>query len=177
MAEVEIHTGHHGHETDAVATTIGLLVAVIGILLATVTIESHRAHTAAIVYKTEANDKWAYYQAKKIREHTNDVAVSLLNALSSDAARSAAAADKLSTESARYSNDAEDIQKDAVSKDKDAELAEQQALRFDLGEGFLELGLVLTSLYFLARRKLLPILGISAAIIGTAVGASGFFVG
>jgi len=177
MAEVEIHTSHHGYDADAFATTVGLIVAVIGILLAAVTIESHRTHTAAIVYKTEANDQWAYYQAKKIRAHVNDVALTLLNSLSNDAARSAAVADKLTADSQRYSNDAEDIQKDARSKDSDAQLSEKQALRFDLGEGFLELGLVLTSLYFLARRKLLPALGISAAIIGTAIGASGFFVG
>jgi len=176
MAEVEIHTAHHGHEADAFATTVGLIVAVIGILLAAVTIESHRAHTAAIVYKTEANDQWAYYQAKKIRAHVNDVAIEMLGALSVDAGRVTEVSKKLDAESKRYDNDSEDIQKDAHSKDTEAQLAEKQALRFDLGEGFLELGLVLTSLYFLARRKLLPALGITAAIIGTAVGAGGFFV-
>lgn len=176
MAEVEIHTAHHGHEPDAFATTVGLIVAVIGILLAIVTIESHRTHTAAIVYKTEANDQWSYYQAKKIRAHVNDVAIEMLNSLSADAAHVEAATNKLLTNSKRYDNDAEDIQKDARSKDEEAQLAEKQALRFDLGEGFLELGLVLSSLYFLARRKLLPVLGITAAIVGTAIGASGFFV-
>lgn len=177
MAEVEIHTSHHGHEVDAFATTVGLIVAVIGILLAVVTIESHRAHTAAIVYKTEANDQWAFYQAKKIRAHVNDVALDLLNSLATDTTRSATVSKKLTTESERYNNDAEDIQKDARSKDEETQLSERQGLRFDLGEGFLELGLVLTSLYFLARRRLLPALGITAAIIGTAIGASGFFVG
>lgn len=177
MAEVEIHTAHHGHEPDAFATTVGLIVAVIGILLAVVTIESHRMHTAAVVYKTEGNDQWAYFQAKKIRAHVNDVAIETLKALGGESQKLAEVSHELNTASQRYDNDAEDIQKEARSKDSEAQLAETQALRFDLGEGFLELGLVLSSLYFLARRKLLPMLGITAAVIGTAIGASGFFVG
>lgn len=55
------------------------MVGVIGILLAGVTIESHRAHTAAIVHKTEANDQWAFYQAKKIRGHLHEVGVTVLD--------------------------------------------------------------------------------------------------
>lgn len=176
MAEVEIHTAHSTHETDAFATTVGLIVAIIGILLAAVTIESHRAHTAAIIFKTEANDQWAHFQAKKIRAHVNDVGSEILHSLGGDTQGIAAAIDKLNVASKRYDNDAEDLQKDARSKDADAQIADKQALRFDLGEGFLELGLVLTSLYFLARRKFLPTLGVIAAVIGTAIGASGFFV-
>ncbi|MBV8852309.1 MAG: DUF4337 family protein, partial [Sinobacteraceae bacterium] len=51
---------------------------------------------------------------------------------------------------------------------------EGRAVRLDLGEGFLELGLVLSSLYFLSRRNFFPVLGISAALIGTALGIAGF---
>src|SRR5579885_2258233 len=66
MSEIEIHH-EHGHEADAFGKKIGVLVGVIGILLAAVTIASHREHTAAVIHKTEANDQWSYYQAKKIR--------------------------------------------------------------------------------------------------------------
>jgi hypothetical protein len=45
-----------------------------------------------------------------------------------------------------------------------------------MGEGFLELGLVLSSLYFLSKRKFFPIFGGLAAIIGTVLGVAGFFV-
>jgi len=46
-------------------------------------------------------------------------------------------------------------------------------LRFDLGEGLLELGLVLSSLYFLSKRKFFPLFGALAALAGTIVGLSG----
>src|ERR1700743_3598230 len=66
MSEIEIHH-EHGHDTDAFGKKIGVLVGIIGILLAGVTIASHREHTAAVIHKTEANDQWSFYQAKKIR--------------------------------------------------------------------------------------------------------------
>jgi len=147
-----------------------------GILLSVVTIESHRAHTAAIVHKTEANDQWNYFQAKKIRGHISDVGMTLVNALSNDAARTASIAQKLQDDAKHYSDDADKAKHDAEEKEHETEHAEHQAVRFDLGEGFLELGLVLSSLYFLSHRKLFPTLGITSAVIGVVVGASGFFV-
>jgi hypothetical protein len=47
-------------------------------------------------------------------------------------------------------------------------------VRLDIAEGFLELGLVLSSLYFLSKRKFFPVFGITAAVIGAALGVAGF---
>ena len=57
MAELEIH---HEHEVDKdpVGKKVGILAAVLAVFLAIVTIASHRAHTAAILSKTNANDQW-----------------------------------------------------------------------------------------------------------------------
>jgi hypothetical protein len=49
-------------------------------------------------------------------------------------------------------------------------------LRFDFGEGLLEIGLVLTSLYFIARSKLFPAVGVISAVLGLASAISGYFV-
>ena len=51
--------------------------------------------------------------------------------------------------------------KEAQAKDAKCELEERRALRFDIGEGLLELGLVLSSLYFLARKNFFPIFGVA----------------
>jgi hypothetical protein len=173
----EAHGGHaHVAEGDKFGAMVGVIVAIIGIFLAGVTIESHRAHTAAIVHKTEANDQWAYFQAKKIRGHVSDVGLTLVNALSSDPAKVASVTEKLQGDAKHYSEDAESAKKAAEAKEHETEEAEHQALRFDLGEGLLELGLVLSSLYFLSKRKLFPTLGFSAALLGLLIGASGFLV-
>ena len=108
MAEVEIHTGH-APSADAFGQRVGIMVGVIGILLSTVTILGHREHTAAVVHKTEANDQWAYYQAKKIRQHNAEIGAGLLNALAADPARAAAFGAKLTQDSERYGKEAEDI--------------------------------------------------------------------
>jgi hypothetical protein len=173
----EMHGGHaHDVAGDKFGTVVGVLVAIMGILLSIVTIESHRAHTAAIVHKTEANDQWNYFQAKKIRGHVSEVGMTLVNALSSDSSKNASVIEKLQEDAKHYSEDSEKAKQLAEAKEHDTEHAEHQAVRFDLGEGFLELGLVLSSLYFLSHRKLFPVLGVSAAVVGMLIGASGFFV-
>lgn len=173
MAEVEIHTGH-GVSGDSFAQTVGILVGIIGVLLAIVTILSHREHTAAVVHKTEANDQWAYYQAKKIREHTAQVGLDLLKGLAPDQSKAASIATRFAAESEGYAKDAEAIQKIARERDAESSRAESRAVRFDLGEGFLELGLVMSSLYFLSRRRFFVALGGSAAAVGTVIGVLGF---
>jgi hypothetical protein len=168
MAEVEIP---HAHEVDAFGKKVGVLVALIGILLSVVTIASHREHTAAVVYKTEANDEWAYYQAKKIREHQASVGATIVEALGNDPQKIAAAVKALSDQRDKYSHESEEIQKEAQAKETETHQAEGRALRFDLGEGFLELGLVLSSLYFLARKKLFPYAGVTAGVLGIILAA------
>ena len=173
MAEIELKPEH---ADDPNTRRVGILVGVVGILLSVVTIASHRAHTKAVIDRTESNDQWAYYQAKKIRESTNDVALSLLQALGPDPAKSEATVHKLEAAREKYSEEAKDVMKEAQAKDAEQKIEEMRALRFDIGEGLLELGLVLCSLYFLARKAFFPILGSVASIAGTALGLAGWML-
>jgi hypothetical protein len=173
MPEIEVTPEH---AADPNTRRVGILVGVVGILLSVVTIASHRAHTEAVIHRTESNDEWAYYQAKKIRESTSEVAVIVLQSLGQDAAKIEASVQKLQAAGAKYAADAEKIQEDAKRKDEETHIEERRALRFDIGEGFLELGLVLCSLYFLARKSFFPLFGVLASIGGTAVAISGLFL-
>jgi len=170
MPEIELKPEH---AADPSTRRVGILVGLVGILLSVVTIASHRAHTQAVIHRTESNDAWAYYQAKKIREYTSEVTLTLLRTLSSDSARIGPPAEKLEAARVKYAGDAEKIQEDAKTKDEETNVEEHRALWFDIGEGFLELGLVLCSLYFLARNNFFPILGVIAAGAGTAMGVWG----
>ena len=173
MPEIEVKPEH---ASDPTTRRVGILVGVVGILLSVVTIASHRAHTQAVIHRTEANDDWAYYQAKKNREYTSEVTVSLLQTLGADAAKIEAPVRKLNAAHDKYAADAEKIQEDANHKDAETKLEERRALFFDIGEGLLELGLVLCSLYFLARKAFFPVLGISAGIAGTVLAIWGAFL-
>ena len=78
MPELEVKPEH---AADPDTRRVGILVGVVGILLSVVTIASHRAHTHAVIHRTESNDLWSYYQAKKIRENTEEVAMALISIL------------------------------------------------------------------------------------------------
>ena len=171
MTEIEVTPEH---ASDPLTRRVGILVGVVGILLSVVTISSHRAHTQAVIHRTESNDQWAFYQAKKIRESSNDVALTLLAALAPDPARGESAVHKLTAARDKYADEAKEIMKEAEAKDAEQKVEEGRALRFDLGEGLLELGLVLCSLYFLARKTFFPVLGVIASLAGIALGLVGW---
>lgn len=186
MAELELHGAHghepvqahghaheHDHEGDDFAKGVSLMVAVLGVVLAVVTIASHRAHTAAVIHRTEANDQWAFYEAKKTREHLVEIASQLATTLSAtDPQRAQALSSRYAKDRDRYDGEAKIIQQGAEGRDAESERQERRALRLDVGEGFLELGLVLSSLYFLSKRRFFPALGGLAALVGLIVSAT-----
>jgi hypothetical protein len=63
MAELESTTNPGARPAR---TESGVLAAVLAVALAIVTIASHRAHSHAVLLKTEANDRWSFYQSKRI---------------------------------------------------------------------------------------------------------------
>ncbi len=174
MAELEIH--HEVEGADPFGKKIGILASILAVILAIVTIVSHRAHTDAVLFKSEANDKWSYYQAKKIKFHSLELGVDLLNAMPARGPAAEQTLARYEKEKKRYTRESDEAQEDARNEDKKAEHVEAQALRFDFGEGLLEIGLVLTSLYFIARSKLFPTVGMISAILGIAATVSGYLV-
>ena len=173
MTEIEVTPEH---AADPKTRVVGILVGVIGIFLSVVTIASHRAHTQAVIERTGANDAWAFYQAKKIRANVSDAALSVLVILAPDAAKAADAEQKLRAARDKELGDTKDLEARARAAEEKTELEEKRALRFDIGEGLLELGLVLTSLYFLARNDFFPIFGVLSAISGITMGIVGWML-
>ncbi len=173
MTELEVKPEH---AADPNTRRVGIIVGVVGVLLSIVTIASHRAHTNAVIHKTESNDQWSYYQAKKIRQGTAETALTLLEALAPDAPNTAPAVRKLQSARAHYDSDAAAIRKIAEARDLEARTEERRALRYDIGEGLLELGLVLCSLYFLARKSFFPIFGVLASVAGAVMGIWGLLL-
>jgi hypothetical protein len=174
MAELEIH--HEVEAADPFGKKIGVLAAVLAVLLGIVTIISHRAHTGAVLFKSDANDKWSLYQARRIKFHNLELGSDLLNAMGTKTPEMARMLEHYESEKKRYTRESEAAQEDARKTGEEAEHVEAQALRFDFGEGLLEIGLVLSSLYFIARSKLFPVVGVVSAVLGLAAAISGYFV-
>jgi len=175
MAELEIHT-EPGHHVDPLGQRVGVLAALLAVVLAIVTILSHRTHTAAIMHKSTANDAWSHYQASRVKYHNLELGENLLAVLgtkgdAADAMRADYAAQKK-----KYDAQAREIQDDAQHQDSLADSDEDRALRYDVGEGLLEIGLVLTSLFFISKKKMFPVMGLAAGIAGSAIALTGLLL-
>src|ERR1051326_6623911 len=168
MAELEIHHETE-HAIDPLGQRVGVLAALLAVALAVVTIASHRTHTAAIIHKSTANDDWAYYQSTRVKYHNLELGQNLMQVMG---ARTPAT-DKLladyGAQLKKYGAQAAQIQAQAKHDDAAAERDEYRGLRFDIGEGLLEIALVVSSLYFISRKKMFPVLGLVAGAAGLAV--------
>jgi len=166
---------HEAHGSDDVTgKKVGLLAALLAVGLTLVTIASHRTHTHGIVVRSEANDQWAYYQSKKIKYHNLELGIDLITAQGLKGEAAEKLLQKYGAERERYDHEAKEIKEKAEQKEKDSEHAEHRALRFDLAEGLFEIGLVMSSLYFLARKKLFPTIGLLGGLAGIVMAVLGF---
>jgi hypothetical protein len=172
MAELEIHSETEA-EHDPTGQKVGVLAAALAVFLAIVTIASHRTHTEAIILKTEANDRWQFYQSRRIKFHSLELGEDLMNALGNNSEATHKALQKYGQEKERYEKQGEEVQAEARKIEDSAKAAEQRAQRYDFGEGLLEIGLVLTSLYFISRKKLFPVVGTIAGLAGIGLALTG----
>jgi hypothetical protein len=172
MAELEIH--HEGHESDPLGRSIGIMAAVIAMFLAIVSIASHRSHTQAVLLKTDANDKWSYYQAQRMKYHNLELGEDLLSSIPNPSADTQKRLQRYVTDKVKYDKRSKEAQDDAKAVEKESEKVEEQALRFDFGEGLLEIAVVMTSMFFISKSKLFPVVGGIAAVAGIILGILGF---
>jgi hypothetical protein len=175
MAELEIHH-EHGHEEDPFAKNVGIMASVLAVLLAIVTIMSHRAHTQGVLLKTDANDKWSYYQANRIKFHNLELGSDLITATGAKTEEAEKILGRYEKDEEKYAKQAEKIKEDAEGLEAKTEALEQRALKYDFGEGLLEIGLILSSLYFISKSKLFPAVGLVASIAGIGVALYGFLM-
>ena len=172
MAELEIH-----HETEGArdprGQQVGVLAAVLAVALAIVTIASHRAHTEGVLLKTEANDRWSFYQSKRIKLHSLELGEQLVTLLGPKNADTAKAITDFRAQQERYDKESQDVKQQADKKEAESIRVERRALHYDVGEGLLEIALVLSSLYFISRKMLFPVIGIIAGVAGVAMAIAG----
>jgi hypothetical protein len=168
MPELEIHH-EHGHEPDPTGQKVGILAAVLAVGLAIVTIASHRAHTAAIIHKSTANDDWSHYQATRVKFHNLELGEQLVTVFGAKGDSAEKMLASYTTQKKKYEQQGKDIQEQAEAADASSEADEKRALRLDIGEGLLEIGLVLSSLYFISKKMMFPAMGVVAGLTGAVI--------
>ena len=174
MPEIEFKA--EGGGSDPLGQKVGVLAAVLAVALAVVSIASHRAHTAAVVERSEANDQWSFYQSKRIKFHSLELGADLLNVLGRDKPGAEQAVARYEAEEKKYAKESKEVEEEAKKKEQETRHTEDQALRYDVGEGMLEIGVVLASLYFIARKTLFPVISLGFGILGIVIAVSGVFL-
>lgn len=165
---------HHVDPNDGYGKKIGMMAAILAVLLSFFTISAHRTHTETIVAQNAANDQWAYYQSKRIRDYQLQMNSDLLKLVAIENPNTAKLMTSYTDKHKEYSKELDEIKKEATAKAQESIYLQKKASYFDFAEGVLEIALVMSSLYFISHRKLFPRLGVLFAIAGSSIGLLGF---
>lgn len=173
----ELPESHHGGEDDPLVLPVSITISIMAVLVAAVTLMGHRTHTEELLRQSQAADKWAQYQAKSVRLHETQGFSDVVNIVAAmDKEKGEALREKYKKEVEHYQSDKEDISKEAKDLEDDRDLAGRKADRFDGGEAFLEIGLVICSITMLTKRKLFWFGGMLVGAAGIALALTGFLL-
>jgi len=173
--ELQEHAEHGAHESAM--RPVAFTMSVLAVLVAVTTVLGHRTHTEAVLNQNKATDQWNFYQAKKIRSNDTALAQDLLGVVTiADKAAAAKVAKAYADHQAKWNDDLKEEQEKAEALEVKVEQAEARANRFDLGEALLEIGLVITSVTLLTRRRAYWYFGMVFALGGILSAASAFLL-
>jgi len=172
LQELQEHA-EHARENPSLAP-VSLTMAGLAVLVAVVSLLGHRAHTEEVVLQAKSSDQWAYYQAKNIREHQDELFADFSTAVAlKDSGMMDKFRDKSSQEAERYKHEKAEIQDEARKLEGEVAMERNRADRYDLAEVFLEIALVITSITLLSGIRIFWHLGIVLSVLGVVVAVTG----
>ena len=175
LHELEESAEHAAHHPSM--APVSVTMAVLAVLVAVASLLGHRAHTEEVVLQNKSSDQWAYYQAKNIRRHEDELFADLASIMATtDSQKTAALHQKYASEAETYREQQKDIDAEARNLENETRHERRRADRFDLGEVFLEIALVVTSITLLSGRLLFWQSGIVLGSIGLVIAATAFLI-
>lgn len=170
MAEQEEIEEHVHHAKEPFDKLVAGSMAIIAALLAVVSVLGQHFNTEMLLNQQQSSDEWAFYQAKNIRRYSAQLGQDLLSQMNapSDAIH------KYVQDGEKYDKQMEEIQEKAKDLEKERDVANAKSKRFHIGEVFLEVAIVLSSLAILTKRKPMYFGGAVFAMIGIAYAATAF---
>ncbi|HEY0702993.1 MAG TPA: DUF4337 domain-containing protein [Candidatus Acidoferrales bacterium] len=175
IMELKEHAEHGSEEHSLAAVT--MTMAILAVLVASVTLLGHRAHTEEVLLQSRAADQWAFYQAKEARRRAYELFVDELSIVAlQDSKQAPAMKEKYSKEIERYIEETKEIQAEAKKAEDEVKIEERRADRYDLGEVLLEAALVICSITLLTRKKVFWYFGMCLAAVGLVTAIMGWMV-
>jgi high-affinity K+ transport system ATPase subunit B len=168
LQELHEHAEHAAH--DRSMAPVSLTMATLAVLVAVASLLGHRAHTEEVILQNKSTDQWAYYQAKSIRRHTDELFADFASVMATgDPKKLAELREKYQGEANAYRDQQNEIEADARKLEQETNHERRRADRFDLAEVFLEVGLVVTSITLLSGKRVFWKAGILFGAVGMAV--------
>lgn len=175
LQELREHAEHAGH--DRSMASVSLTMAVLAVLVAVASLLGHRAHTEEVILQNKSTDQWAYYQAKNIRRHTDELFADFASVMvATDTTKAAQLRDKYQAEAKTYADQQKEIDAEARKLEQETSHERGRADRYDLAEVFLEIGLVVTSITLLSGRRIFWKSGMALGVVGIVVAATALLV-
>ena len=159
------------HEEKGLAP-VSMTMAVVAVLVATVSLLGHRAHTEEILLQNKTTDTWAYYQAKNLRLNNLQALNDVMSALEGKNEKAEQVQKRFESNIEKYGEEKTEIQNEARALEAELSHETRRANRFDLAEVFLEIALVVTSITLLTGRRHYWMLGMAMAAAGIVVAAT-----
>lgn len=161
-----------GAETHMYAVSFS--ISVLAVLVALVTVMSHRAHTAAVLNQARASDEWGLYQAKKVRQSNIATTISMLQVLQPGSAAAQTQIAAFQKHTSKWDNDLAESEHRAHALEERVEAEEHRASRFDSGEALLQIGVVLASITLLTRQRAYWLVALAIGAAGVVFASLGF---
>ncbi len=162
---------------EASLKRVSLIISVLAVLVAMVTVLSHREHTEAVLSQARASDQWGEYQGRRIRQAELGLAADMLSL------QPGISPTVLAPKLHEYNNRQERAQEELADDTREAKqletevrLAERRAARFDLGEALLQIAVVLASITLLTRRWFYVLLALTLGSVGLLATAAAWLV-
>ena len=175
LHELHEHAEHGAH--DPSMAPVSLTMAILAVLVATVSLMGHRAHTEEVILQNKVTNQWAYYQAKNIRRHTDELFADFASVIvATDTQKAAQLREKYQKEADRYRDEQKEIDAEAKKLEQETDHERRRADRYDLGEVLLEVALVVTSITLLSGRQAFWHTGLVLTVMGLVVASTGLLV-
>lgn len=172
MAEHEEVEEHVHHAKEPFDKLVAGTMAGVAALLAIVAVFGQTFNTEKLLKSQQSADQWSYYQAKNIRRYVAGATIDVLNQSKADAKL----VEKYAKDGVKYDKEMAEIKEKAEGLEKESDSAGERAERFHLGEVFLEIAIVLSSLAILTKRKEFFYGGATASVIGIVMAVRAYWL-
>ena len=177
---LKIHEAHEYAElvhVEKALAPVSLTMAILAVLTAAISLLGHRAHNEVLLAQTRANFQKAELVGKATQQHADAVLIETIAVLNPQStAQTAALKEKFNREMERYGRDEEQAAAEERRLESESQFARRKANRFDVGELFCEMALVLCSITLLTRQRRFWFGGVIAGILGLAISLTAFLV-